>query len=441
MIQFKFIVSAFTLLAFLWSGRAFAQSILTKAEAIKITLENNYDIRVAKNNIEVAKNNTSPGLNGYLPTVTGTAGANSSLGGSTQKFSNGNEIRVQNAFNWGANAAVSANYTIVDKTRSTTVRQLKEIVNLTDLQLRQTIEANLLEVFNNYFEVARLTQNSMVQEQTLELSRQRLLRAQYQYDYGQGIRLNVLNAEVDIQRDSINLLNLRNQLANAKRNLNVAMGRVVDTPLEADTVVQYNNTLSLNGLLQDTRTRNIAVFVANKNLDISAMDIDVIESTRQPVIGANASYDYSFSDNASGSFFDLSTSRGFSAGVNLSWNIFDGGRRKMQRQNARINIESQLVQKEQILQQLERDVTNAWESYQNALFILRAEQKNLSTNELNFQRTQELFKVGQVTSVEFRQAQLNLLNAATNFNTAKYDAKAIEIQLMQLSGGLLEVDL
>ena len=153
---------------------------------------------------------------------------------------------------------------------------------------------------------------------------------------------------------------------------------------------------------------------------------------------ANASYNFTYSDNAAGSFIDVSNSRGLSAGLTLGWNLYDGGRRKLQKENAKINVENQLVQKEQIAQQLERDVINAWENYQNALFILRAEKQNLAINQLNFERTEEQFKVGQVTSVEFRQAQLNLLNAATNLNTAKFDAKILEINLLQLSGGLME---
>lgn len=430
----------FVFLVFLFAYTAVAQSALTKAEAVQITLQNNYDVKVAKNDARVANNNTLRELNGYLPTINASAGANSSLGGSTQQFSNGNENKVSSAFNWGANASVTANYTLLDKTRDITVQQLREIANLSDLQLRQTIENNLLQVFSSYYEVARLTQNTKVLEQTIELSNQRLLRAQYQYDFGQNVRLDVLNAEVDIQRDSINLLNIKNQLANAKRNLNVAMGRSVNTPLEVDTLVNYETALNLPQLIQDAQSKNILIGLTDKNLDISAYDIDVIESTKKPTLGASASYNYNFSDNASGSFIDLSTSRGLSAGLSLSWNIFDGGRRKVQKENALVNIESQQILKEQLLQQLERDVSNAWESYQNALFILQAEEKNLATNELNFQRTEEQFKIGQVTSVEFRQAQLNLLTAATNYNTAKYDAKIIELQLIQLSGGLLEME-
>lgn len=415
-----------------------AQNILTKAQAIQITLANNFDIQLAKNDIEIAKNNTSRELNGYLPTVNATAGINSRLGGSNQKFGNGNENTTSNAFNWGSNATVQANYTFVDKTRDLTVKQLEEIANLTDLQLRQTIENNVLAVFNNYYEVAQLEQNSSVLEQTIELSKKRLQRAQYQYDYGQGIRLNVLNAEVDIQRDSINLMNLKNQIANSKRNLNVAMGRGVMTDFEVDTIVTYQQNLNLEQLIQAAQNNNIIVKVLNQNLNISALDFDIIDATKKPTLGANANYNFTFSDNAAGSFIDVSNTRGLSAGVTLSWNLYDGGRRKLQNQNAKINVETQLVQKEQVLQQLERDVRNAWESYQNALFILKAEAKNLSINQLNFERTEEQFKVGQVNSVEFRQAQLNLLNAATSLNTAKFDAKVIEIQLLQLSGQLME---
>lgn len=415
-----------------------AQNILTKAQAIQITLENNFDIKIAKNDIEVAKNNTSRELNGYLPTVNATAGINSRLGGSKQKFGNGNENTTSNAFNWGSNATVQANYTLVDKSRDLVVKQLEEVANLRDLQLRQTIENNVLAVFNNYYQVAQLAQNSGVLEQTIELSKKRLQRAQYQYDYGQGIRLNVLNAEVDIQRDSINLLNLKNQLSIAKRNLNVAMGRATNTDFVVDTVVNYNQQLNLESLIEAAKNNNVLIQVLNQNLTISALDFDIIDASKKPTLDANANYNFTFSDNAAGSFIDISNSRGLAAGVTLSWNLYDGGRRKLQNQNAKINVETQLVQKEQIQQQLERDVTNAWDSYQNALFILGAEAKNLSINQLNFERTEEQFKVGQVNSVEFRQAQLNLLNAATSLNTAKFDAKVIEIQLLQLSGQLME---
>ena len=45
-----------------------------------------------------------------------------------------------------------------------------------------------------------------------------------------------------------------------------------------------------------------------------------------------------------------------------------------------------------------------------------------------------------LNAIEFRQAQLNLLNAETSSNAAKYNAKLAEYALMQLSGQLLNTD-
>ena len=417
-----------------------SQTTLTQAEAVQKTLANNFGIQVAKNNIEIAENNASKENNGFLPTINANAGSTANLGGSTQKFGNGNENLVENAFTWSANASITVNYTLYDQTRTYTLEQLKEVLNLSELQLRQTIEVNLLQLVNAYYNIARLTENLALEAKTIELSKSRLQRALYQQEYGQGTRLNILNAEVDIQRDSINYLNTEQQLANAKRSLQVIMTETELEDFEVETEVEYDENLLLEELITSAQKNNIDVLLANKNIYISNYDLQIIEAQKKPVVGANASYSYSFQDNASEAFITSSNNRGWSAGLNVSWNLFDGGARKIRTQNTLINIQNQQLQKEQLLQELQVTLTNAWESYQNALYILKVEEANVATNQLNLDYTQERFKSGQVSSVEFRQAQLNLLNASTNFNRAKYDAKVIELELVQLAGGLLEVE-
>lgn len=417
----------------------FAQNTLTREAAVRATLENNYGIRVAKNSVEVAKNNTDRGANGYMPTVNASAGPTANFGGATQKF-NGplDDVEITNAFSWGASAQVGANYTLFDKSRDYSLDQLNEVVDLSNLQLRQTMEGSLLQVFNAYYEVARLSENLNVLEKSLEVSKRRLERAKIRFDYGQGNRIEALNAQVDIQRDSVNLLNAEQQLANAKRNLNYLMGVPVTTDFQVDTTVTYATALSEPQLVADAKTKNVAILAADQNLVIREMDLKIIDATKKPTIGSNLGYAYTYSKSAPGAFIASSTNRGFNGGVTLSWNLFDGGRREVQTQNTQLAIQNQLIQKEQLQEELERDVRNAWEAYQNALFVLRVEEQALSTNRLNLGRTQELFEAGQISSVEFRQAQLNLLNSETSLSRAKYNAKVVELTLLQLSGGLLE---
>ena len=128
-----------------------------------------------------------------------------------------------------------------------------------------------------------------------------------------------------------------------------------------------------------------------------------------------------------------------SAGLNLTWNLFDGGSTITRVKNARINLETQKIQNEQLKIDVERNFNNAWDDYQNKLEVYNLQVKNIKTTQNNFERTKEKFKLGQVTSIEFRQAQLNLLNAELSKNQAKYNAKLAEILVLQISGELLNI--
>ena len=103
-------------------------------------------------------------------------------------------------------------------------------------------------------------------------------------------------------------------------------------------------------------------------------------------------------------------------------------------------METQQLFKEQTELEIDRDFNNAWEDYENKLFVLQTQLKNVQTSTDNFNRTEERYKLGQVTSIEFRQAQLNLINAIGDKNAAKYDTKLAELKLMQLSGQLLDME-
>lgn len=414
----------------------FSQNTLTPQQAVDITLTNNYGIQIAKNNIQIAENNTDKKANGYLPTVDARGGLNADLGGSTQKFSSGMEVTTSNAFAWDGNAAVTANYTIYNERRDAVLEQLKENLNLTNLQLRQTIENNLIQVYNQYYEVARLSTNLNVLQQTIETSRQRLERAQIGLDYGQGSGLDVLNAKVDIQRDSVNILNSKQALTNAQRRLNVVMGRTTTELFSVDTTVVYSADLSIENLQATALENNVNLLLNRQSLRINEMDLTIIDAEKKPTVTADASYGFNYSNAASGSFIESSNNRGFGIGVGVAWNIFDGGARDVREQNVQVQLLNQKLQQEQIIQEIERDVLNRWGDYQNALFVLEVEKSAVETNRQNFERTKEQQKIGQISSIEYRQAQLNLLNAETNLNTAKFNAKIIEMELLQLSGEL-----
>lgn len=422
----------------LCSAQVSAQELLTRDEALNLALQHNYDIQVAQKSIETAQNNASILNSGFLPTasasgnatVTYNAGENETVQG-TQEFD------ATDAYSY--NASVGVNYVIFNGLgRLYNYKQLKEQNNLTELQAKQIIENTVLSLSTAYFQIAQLSENVGILKSALEVSQKRVTRAKYNYDYGQGTQLDVLNAEVDVNNDSINLLNASQQLENAKRNLNLIMGRALETDFAVDTVVDFSLGSTQEELAAKALERNVQIEQTKSQLRNSEYAIKASRSGWFPSLSANAAYAYQGQQNPNGAFLTGSTSYGPQAGISLSWNIFDGGTTKTRTQNAKIALETQKIQQERTTLSVQRDVLNAHSTYQNALFVLQAQEANLSTTQRNFERSSEMYKQGQITSIEFRQAQLNMLNAKNNHSQAKYNAKNAELQLKQLAGILLD---
>lgn len=425
---------------FLSTLQGISQEILTKKEALKITLENNFGIKIANNNIEVAKNNTSIYNTGFLPTASLSSGANYRNDNQMVNRQDGTSTNISGAVTKSYNASLNVNYIIFDGLgRKYNYQQLKETYNLTELQAKETIENTYLQLFTTYFEIARLSENKSNLNEALSISKQRLQRAKYQYEYGQSTRLELLNAEVDVNNDSITLINANQQLSNVKRGLNIILGVEKEVDYVVETAVDFIEMMSFEDLQQKTITNNSILKQNEKNIAISEFNIKINKAKYLPSLGLNTSYGWNKSENPSTSFLAGSISNGLNAGLNLSWNLFDGGSTKTRVANSKIAVENQQILLEQQKVTIENNLKNTWENYQNQLFILKAQERNVFTTQNNFDRTKERYKLGQVTSIEFRQAQINFINSKTAFNNAKFDAKLIELQLLQLSGEILNV--
>ena len=339
------------------------------------------------------------------------------------------------------NASVSLNYTLFDGLgRYYNYKRLKEQYNLTELQARETIENTILQLFSVYYEVARLSENASILEETLGISQERVTRAKYQFEYGQNTKLGVLNAQVDVANDSINLLNTRQQLANTKRDLNVIIDEELEKLIKVDTVVQFVSKLQLDSYIDAYAENNVTLLQNEVNYKINEYDVKVNKSGYLPTIGLTGTYGWNKNNNNAAAFLTTQTTTGLSTSINLSWNLFDGGGTITRIKNAKIALDTQELNQNQVITQVKRDIANALGDYDNRLDIFEIQQQNVITNQNNFERSKEQFKLGQITSIEFRQAQINLINAKTNRNLAKYNAKIAELQLLQLTGQLLNID-
>lgn len=414
-----------------------AQDTLRLEDAIAIALEQNYSIVVAANDAEIANNNAHPGAAGLYPTVSADASLSYSNNNTKQEFAGSipsNE--VNGAVSKTYNASVGANYTLFDGLGNVySLKQLNALAGLEEVQSRLLIENTLLQVVSAYLNVASLSENVRVLEETIEVSNDRYERTKGKYEFG-AAKIDLLNAEVDLNTDSVSLMNAITNLQNAKRDLNLLLGREAETAFEVSLNLEFANDLVLQELRDRALTNNAALILANQNLLVSEYQLKMSKSTLSPIIAGNASYGYSKSTSEAGIVLS-NQNIGFTGGLTLQWNIFSGKQRMVNIQNAKISIESSQQRYDEALNQVDRDVLNAFTTYQNSLYTLKMDRKNLETAQLNFERSNDLYKLGQLTNTQFREAQLNLLVAEQRITASIFNAKLAEIELYRLSGLLL----
>lgn len=428
------------------------QKFISKEEALELVLENNFGIKVSKNTTEIVKNNSSILNSGYLPSLSISSGGNYTGSDTEIAFpgqfdDQGNPIpnRVfEDQETQRFNAGLNLNYTLFDGLgRRYTYKRLKEEYALSELQLRETIEFTTLQLFEVYFNIAQLTESQKISQETLDISKDRLRRAEVAFIHGQVNKLSVLNAQVDVTNDSISLIQVNQQLGNTKRDLNLLMNQPINQDFDVGLDVSFVNSLQIESWLETAEQFNIELLKQKSNSQINAYDIKINQSGYLPTVGLIGSYGWNLNKSPATAFFPGTNNTTYSLGVgaSLSWNIFDGGRTLTRVKNAKLSFNNQELIQQETKMSFERNLENALQNSINTKEIFEIQNKQVETATYNFERSEEQYKLGSITAIEFRQAQINLANAQNQRTIAKYRAKLSELQLIQITGQLLNVDL
>lgn len=415
----------------------FAQETLTLEQAIQLALEQNHGIAIAENQREQASNIARPGNAGLLPTL-GVTGAGTYNNSNTNiEFATGEQINQNSAQSIASSAAVRLDYVLFNGLANlNTLKRFKELENIADVNLRLTIENTLLTVIADYYEVARLSEISRVNRQAILISKDRYDRAFLRSDLGSGSRIDLLNAEVSLNADSVSYFRTLTELDNAKRNLMVSISAEPRTNFSADTNLVFQESYNLEELEKNALEQNSFLAIARLNEQATQYELKAAKGLYFPEFIIGGSYNYNTQQNEANFTKSLQVD-GLGLNAGIRWTLFDAQRRETAVKNARLALESNQESVENTRKQILRDLENAYNVYLNAIYVMNKEARNTQTNKLNFNRTEELFNLGQLNGTQFREAQLNLAQSNANYSNARYLAKIAEIQLVRIAGLLL----
>ncbi len=413
-----------------------AQEVLTIEDAVKIALENNFEIKIASNNLNIDKTNVTTGNAGMLPKVTASLVDANRIENSTQTLQNGTVNTLDNAKNNSLNYGVGLDWTVFDGFKMfAKLDQLKELQKLGEAQLKRTIILKISEVNAVYFDLVQQQQQLSALDTTIVISTQRLNLAQNRFTIGKASKLEVLNAQVDLNTDKVALLRQKESYANRKIILNQILARDSKVDFKVVDEVKVDDKLVLAELIALAEKQNPQLESEIINKRVSELQLKQIKADRYPKINLTTGYNFLDSQSSLG-FTSQFSARGLNYGLRASLNVFDGFAQNRNEKIAKIQLDNSKIAIEQQSLMLTSELSIAFQTYLTNLELIDLEETNEAIAKQNLSITVDKFRIGTITTLEFRAAQLNYINAKVRYSNAQFQSKLSEIALKELAGNM-----
>jgi outer membrane protein len=418
-------------------GRICAQDTLELSMAIQIGLENNFNLKISEGQKEIASNNNSLGNAGFLPTLDISAAQRYTIENTSQQFISGDQQNRDGAKSNNFSAGAVLNWTIFDGTTMFYTKDRLEELEKQGIAINESMIQNIVAQIGKEFYTVALEQIRLeLLFQNISLSEDRMEIAKNKYEFGKASKMEYLQAQVDLNNDISNHMIQQERLAASKTALNELLGRDVTLDFYADFDPDLNTSLQYEALKAAMETSNPELLAATYQLNASELAEKELFGQRMPEIGLNMGYNFAKSEAEAG-FLLSRQSSGLTYGLSASWNLFNGLNLNRQIQNARIVAENTALNYEAIKLSLERELYSTFIRYQNNIQLRDLEEANREVARENNEIAIERYSVGNSSPLELREAQINLLEANLRYLNAAYVIKTGEIDLLFLSGLLV----
>lgn len=408
-----------------------AKEPLSLADAIGLSLENNYNIQIFRQNEKIAEIRNNWGTVGRYPYIGLTADNRNAAN------QNSNENYVQNNFSAGANVS----WTIFDgysvRINKAKFEQLEELSHQnTAIMVESTIQSVVLAYYAVLLEKEKLN----VYKEVMTLSEDRYSQAKQRKEFGTSVTYDVLQAQNAYLSDKASWLLQEVAYKNALRDLNFLMA--VEIGSEYDLTETFE-AIPKEYTLSDLATQMVTNNKSLKNQYINQTLLENAVSLAKSDFSPNVSFSGGATVNKNRTDYKImgeswNNSTNLFGNFTLSYNLFSGGNRKRAMQIARIDEEIGKVEIQQMTHELTNQLANVYEFYQVRKELLNVAGENLAAAELNLQISREKFESGAINSFNFRDVQNLYMNAATRKLEAVYNFIDTHTTMLRMAGTIIQ---
>ena len=411
----------------------YSQKVLTSEDAISIALKYNYDILVARNSATTDSVNNTPGNAGMLPDVTiSSAESYSTATKLHQKFSDGSIVSSSNTQSNSLTANIGLSWTLFDGGKMfVTKRKLSEIQELGEIQFRDRVLQTVYDVILAYYDVVRQKQELASINEVITYNLDRVKISQTSFDAGLSPKTNLLQAKIDLNVYQENAINQQSIILAAKRSLNQLLGRNTDVQFEVLDSIPISESLDNRVLSQKLDSSNTSILAYQKQIDVDKLSIKEMNSMLLPKIFFNTGYGLFQSNSPDGNPL-VNRTIGPSVGGTVSIPIYQGGNAIRQIKVAKIQLQSDQYNLENVRLKINQQLQNALTQFENQLNLLKIEKDNAILAKENLEISIQRLRYGQTTSLEVSLAENSFVDSLTRLINFEYNLKVAETKLKQL---------
>lgn len=408
-----------------------AQQALSLNDAILSALENNYMLKIVKQNQRISEIQNDWGAAGRYPYINLSAGDNNSLN------LNENENYINNRFTAGA----SLNWTLFDGYSVQINKQrFEELENFSKQNTAIIIEGTVQSVVLAYFNVLLQQEKLAAFEEVMNLSEDRFNRVETEKELGSAVTYDLLQAQNAFLSDRSAFLLQEVALKNALRDLKYLMAEGENMSYD---LTEKFEAIPVEYTLEELETQ---LFENNRSLKNQYINQRLLENA---VASAKSSFapSLNFSGGITGTKnrinfkergVNIDNSANFYGNFTLSYNLFSGGNRKRALQIAKIDEEVGVIEIEEMKHDLANSLENLYEFYLVRKELLNVANENLAAAKLNLEISRDKFESGAINSFNFRDVQNIYLNASQRKSEAIYNFIDTHNALLRMIGAIVQ---